>query len=248
MELIKISDLDQEVMKKEFMKAIGDNANLNLFLRSAQTEMRKNPQVLKCDKRTVLGALMNAAQLRLLFGSLGQAYLVPYYNKKKGVHECQFQIGYKGFLTMFYRSYNSDLIEAREVYVNDDFDYQFGTNKYLNHREASGDRGQIIKFYSIANLGNHVSFEVMSADEVDAIKDIYSKTTNIWNKWYALMGRKTVLKRHTKILPFSVDLQQDIARDETVMYYQPEQASFETEPDRADFEEIEENTSKGEQS
>ena len=33
-----------------------------------------------------------------------QAYLIPYWSKKAGAYECQFQLGYKGLIDLAYRS------------------------------------------------------------------------------------------------------------------------------------------------
>lgn len=88
----------------------------------------------KCTPMSFVAALMNAAQLGLEPNTpLGQAYLIPYRNKKKGVVECQFQIGYKGLIDLVYRNENVQTIQAQAVYENDVFEYELGLESKLRH-------------------------------------------------------------------------------------------------------------------
>jgi len=237
MKQMSLNVLAEPKITNEFGKAIGDNARLQLFLRCAQTEIRKNPKLLECEQRSVLGALFSAAQLHLNFSGLGQAYLVPYFNSKKKATECQFQIGYRGYLDLFYRHHAGFLVEAEVVKEGDKFDFQFGTNKFINHQWGE-KRGEVVKVYAIATIGNEKTFIVMSKDEIDEVKKLYAKTTNIWDKHYEAMAKKTACKRLCKYLPLSIEMQSSVSLDETTRYYQPEIATFDTEPDRTDFDEI----------
>jgi len=237
-ELMTVNKLMNKEISNELLKAIGNNNKLQLFIRCAQTEIRKNPKLLQCEARSVLGAIFSAAQLHLSFSGLGQAYLVPYWNKTKNVMECQFQIGYRGFIDLFYRHQSSFMIEAGVVKEGDDFDFQLGTEKYIKHKWGK-ERGNLTDVYAIATIRNEKTFVVLSKKDVDEVKKLYAKTTNIWDKHYDVMAMKTAVKRLCKFLPLSVDMQMDISLDETTRYYQPEIADPNTEPDRTDFDEIE---------
>ncbi|WP_202630600.1 recombinase RecT, partial [Deinococcus alpinitundrae] len=89
----------------------------------AVTEFRKNPMLKECTPESLLGAVMQAAQVGLEPDALGSAYLVPYYNKNKNVKEVQLQIGYKGLIELVRRSGQVTSIVANEVYENDEFDF-----------------------------------------------------------------------------------------------------------------------------
>lgn len=64
------------------------------FTRIVLTALSSNPELQQCTPESFCGAMMTAAQLGLEPNTpLGQAYLIPYRNNRKGVVECQFQLG-----------------------------------------------------------------------------------------------------------------------------------------------------------
>ncbi|NCC91426.1 MAG: recombinase RecT, partial [Spirochaetia bacterium] len=83
-------------MQDQIAKALPSVITAERFTRIALTALSSNPKLAECDRNSFLGGLMQAAQLGLEPNTpLGQAYLIPFRNKKKGITECQFQIGYK---------------------------------------------------------------------------------------------------------------------------------------------------------
>jgi recombinational DNA repair protein RecT len=71
-----------------------------------------------------------------------------------------------------------------------------------------GDRGKIIASYSIAVMkGGEISREVMWVDEIEAIRALSkSGDSGPWKTHYGEMCKKTVARRHAKVLPMSTDL------------------------------------------
>lgn len=67
-------------------------------------------------------------------GTLGQGYLVPYYNSKIKAYECQFIAGYQGLIELARRSGNIARIESRVVYEKDAFEVEYGLNQKLVHQ------------------------------------------------------------------------------------------------------------------
>ena len=65
----------------------------------------------------------------------GEAYLIPFKNNKKGgVYECQFIVGYKGLMLLARRSGEVANIDALTVYENDEFDLSYGFDPALIHK------------------------------------------------------------------------------------------------------------------
>ena len=88
--------------------------------------------------------------------SLGQAYIIPRKNKKLGKNEAQFQIGYQGLVDLAYRSGQYKNISAHEVYKEDQFDYELGTNMFIKH-VPSQDRNfndKPVYYYAVYDLVN----------------------------------------------------------------------------------------------
>lgn len=75
------------------------------FVTAITSAVAINPALQECDPSTVLsGALLGESLGLSPSPQLGQYYLVPYENKKKGCKDAQFQMGYKGYVQLALRS------------------------------------------------------------------------------------------------------------------------------------------------
>ena len=81
--------------KDQIAKALPSVLTPERFARMCMTALSSNPQLCLCTPTSFLGAILNAAQLGVEPNTpLGEAYLIPYKNNKKGgIMECQFQLG-----------------------------------------------------------------------------------------------------------------------------------------------------------
>lgn len=67
--------------------------------------MQTTPALQECTNPSILSAALLGEALNLSPSpQLGQFYMVPFDNKKKGVKEAQFQLGYKGYIQLAERS------------------------------------------------------------------------------------------------------------------------------------------------
>lgn len=211
-----------KAMQPEIKKALPEVITVERFTRMALSALNTTPKLKECTAMSVLSALMQAAQLGLEPNTpLGQAYLIPFRNEKKGILECQFQIGYKGMLDLSYRNPLVQTIQAQAVYENDYFEYELGLNAKLVHRPVLKDRGKIVLFYGLFKLTNGgYGFEVMSKEDVDAYAKEYSKafesSFSPWKSNYIGMAKKTVIKQALKYAPIKADFKRALASDETI--------------------------------
>ncbi|MGI6361475.1 MAG: recombinase RecT [Bacillota bacterium] len=211
-----------ERMQGEINRALPSVMTPERFTRITLSALSTNPELEKTTPKSFLGAMMTAAQLGLEPNTpLGQAYLIPYKNKKnKGVLECQFQLGYKGLIDLAYRS-DVTVIQAQTVYANDDFSYEYGLDPKLIHVPAMSDRGEPIAFYAVfkTEKGGH-GFEVMSIEDVRAhakkYSQSYSSPYSPWTKNFEEMAKKTVLKRVLKYAPLKSDFTRGLVADESI--------------------------------
>ena len=75
------------------------------FIAAITSAVAVNPALQECDPSTVLsGALLGESLGLSPSPQLGQYYLVPYDNRKKGCKDAQFQMGYKGYIQLALRS------------------------------------------------------------------------------------------------------------------------------------------------
>lgn len=209
-----------KTMEPEIKKALPNVITPERFTRMALTAVSVNPKLAECTPRSFMGALMNAAQLGLEPNTpLGQAYLIPF--KNKGVMEVQFQIGYKGLIDLAYRSGEFLSIYAKEVYENDEFEYEFGLEPKLIHKPATSNRGEVIAYYAVFKLVNGgFGFEVMSKDDIMAHAKKYSQNYDSkyspWTNNFDEMAKKTVLKKVLKYAPIKVEFVRQLTEDETI--------------------------------
>ena len=197
-------------MTAQIATALPIKLDVERLQRIARTEYRLTPALRKCEISSVLGAIVQAAQLGLEPGShLGHVYLVPYGK------QCQLIIGYRGMLMLAHRANIIKSLNAHVVYENDFFEFEYGIEEKLRHIPASGNRGRFHAVYAIAHLkdGGH-QIEVMFADEVYKIKSL-SKTGNSpaspWSKHFDSMAQKTVVRRLFKYLPISLENPDDVS-------------------------------------
>lgn len=207
--------------EKNFAAALPKHVNSERFVRIALTQIRQNPQLATCSQESLLGALMTLAQLGLEPGVLGQAYLLPFKNKKLGTTECQLQISYKGMIELLRRSGQLSDIYAYSVYENDEFSIEYGLNRTLTHKpNYKEDRGEKIGFYSVAILKDGTrAFEYMTASEVKKHEEKYrlgQYKNGIWDKNFEEMALKTVTKKMLKWLPISVEMIENIRKEDSI--------------------------------
>ena len=192
------------------------------FTRIALSAVSANPKLGECTPKSFLAALMTAAQLGVEPNTpLGQAYLIPFQNRKTGQLECQFQLGYKGLIDLAYRSEAVATIQAHEVYENDTFEFEYGLEPKLIHKPALKNRGEVICYYAMFKTkdgGN--GFEIMSAEDVRLHAKKYSqalnKSSSPWTTNFDEMAKKTVLKKVLKYAPLKSDFVRAAAADGTI--------------------------------
>lgn len=213
-----------EGMQGDIAKALPSHMTPERMTNIALTVIRSNPTLLECSVPSLLGAVVQAAQLGLEPGLIGHCYFVPFNNKKKingkdvWQKDVQFLIGYKGMIDLARRSGHMKNIYAYTVHENDEFEYELGLEPKLHHKPAIGDRGALIYVYGVAHFkdgGYHM--EIMSKTEIERIKGS-SKAGQYgpWKDHYEEMAKKTVIRRMFKYLPISIEVQDNVTKDETV--------------------------------
>lgn len=207
-------------MEGEIAKALPSVITPERFSRMVLSAISTNPKLASCTPQSFLGAMMTSAQLGLEVNTpLGQAYLLPYDNRKKGITECQFQLGYKGLIDLAYRSGEVSIIQAHEVYENDDFDYELGMEPRLRHIPARVNRGKVICYYAMFKTKDGgYGFDVMSVEDIQAHARKYSKAygSGPWQTNFDEMAKKTVLKKVLKYAPLKSDFVRAAAQDESI--------------------------------
>lgn len=202
--------------ENEIARALPKHITPERMSRIAFTTIRSNPKLLECTIESLMGCVMLSAQFGLEPGPLGHCWIIPYNNRKKGIVEAQFQIGYKGYLELVNRSNAVKSFTAMVVCKNDHFEYEEGSEPKLIHRPNFENPGERRLVYAIAHLkdGGWRSV-VMTIKEVEAIRArSQSADSGPWVTDYDAMAKKTVAKQLCKWLPLSIEVQQAMTQDE----------------------------------
>lgn len=207
-----------EAYKGEIARALPKHLNADTMARVALTCFRMNPKLGECQPASVFAAVIQASQLGLRPGLLGECYLIPYKD------QCTLQLGYQGLLELVRRSGLVDSIGAYLVHERDEYRVTFGTDPGVTHSPyLDGDRGAVKFGYAVANIkggGKHV--EVMTVTEINKIRDRsqnvrtaarFGKDTP-WTTDWDEMARKTLIRRICKYLPKSNELATALSLDD----------------------------------
>lgn len=216
--------LQDPKVKGQMALAMPKHMTPDRLMRIALTEVRKTPELAKCEVSSFMGAIMQCAQLGLEPGSaLGHAYLLPFaVNKKVGNQwqkvrtDCQLIIGYRGMIDLARRSGQIISLSSRAVHAKDEFSYEYGLEETLHHKPAEGERGDLTHVYAVAKLvGGGIQFEVMSKADILKIKETSkAKNSGPWVSHFDEMAKKTVIRRLFKYLPVSIEITRAVVLDE----------------------------------
>lgn len=182
------------------------------------TSLRKNPELLECSQESLLGAVIQSAQLGLEPDTpMGHAALVPFFNSKTGQKEVNFMPMYRGLMDLVHRGANHPIFDPVAVYEGDHFIYEKGLNPILDHKPMPRKGAEkLIYVYCIAVFADgRKIFRVMSRLEVEACRSrSKSKGFSPWQTDYEAMALKTVIRQTVKYLPMSAELQIVVGLDE----------------------------------
>ncbi|MCO5085113.1 MAG: recombinase RecT [Mesorhizobium sp.] len=209
-------------MGDQFKAVLPAHIPVERFARVVMTAIQNNPQLLQAPRKELFNASMKAAQDGLLPDGREGALVL---RKSKNSFSITWQPMIAGVRKKARNSGEISTWDAHVVYANDFFQFQLGDAPQINHTyDLKQDRGEPVGAYSVCVLKDgSKSYEVMSTSEINAIRDRsdgwkafkggYVKSTP-WSTDWAEMARKTVAKRHSKVLPMSTDLDDLIRRDD----------------------------------
>lgn len=208
-----------ESRKAELARALPRHMTADRLLRVVLTAVTRTPRLAECTTASLYGAVMQAAQLGLEpDGALGQGFLIPRKNTKKGVIEAKFQPGYRGLLALAWNSEQVAGVVAECVYEGDEFRFRMGLTPILEHVPCGEtDAGKITHAYAVVTTtsGGKV-FKVLNRRQIDAVAASSSNTDpdSPWRTYYAPMAEKTALIRALKLAPVSVEVRGALEPDD----------------------------------
>ena len=236
--------LTQDAVKNQINKVVGGK-NGTRFVSSIVSAVQTTPALQECTNNSILNAALLGEALNLSPSpQLGQFYMVPFKNKKKGMVEAQFQLGYKGYIQLatrsgYYKKLNVLPIKEGELVsydpLNEEIEVELIEDGIL--REETPTAGYYAMFeyengfrktmyWSKKKMQAHAdkysaAFDLKTAELIEAGKIPESemwKYSSFWYKDFDGMAMKTMLRQLiSKWGIMSIDLQNAIDKDMAVI-------------------------------
>ena len=97
--------IQSDAYKNLINNTLNDPKRASRFIANITSAVSVNPTLQECEASTILSAGLLGEALNLSPSpQLGQFYMVPYEDKKRGCKVAQFQLGYKGYIQLAIRS------------------------------------------------------------------------------------------------------------------------------------------------
>ena len=218
---------DLSRMESQFKMALPAHIPVDRFVRVIMTAVQNTPKLLACDRQSFFNAAMKAASDGLLPDGREGA-IVPFGDndddqggRKRGdAAKATWMPMIAGLRKVARNSGEIDTWDVYLVHEGDDFAYELGDDPYIKHKPAAagGLHRKITHAYSVAKLKDGgISRDVMNIEEIEDIRKAFSRASK--GPWtnpvtYGEMAKKTVARRHSKMLPKSTDLDRVLHRDD----------------------------------
>ena len=217
--------IQSDMYKNLINQTLGDKERATRFIASISSAVATNQALQECDAGTILsGALLGESLNLSPSPQLGQYYLVPFNDSKKGYKVAQFQLGYKGYIQLAirsgqYKKLNVLAIKKGELIKYDPLNEEIEVN--LIEDEEERENAETIGYYAMFEYTNGFRKSLYwskSKMEKHALK--YSKGYaahkgyTFWEKDFDGMAYKTMLRQLiSKWGIMSIDMEQAVEKD-----------------------------------
>ena len=201
--------LTQDAVKNQINSVIGGKDGQR-FIASIVSAVQTNAMLQECTNQSILSAALLGESLKLSPSpQLGQFYMVPFNNRKEGIKEAQFQLGYKGYIQLairsgFYKKLNVLAIKEGELVRYDPLNEDIEVN--LIEDDEIREQAPTIGYYAFFEYTNGFRKSLYwSRAKMEAhakkysqgfIKDLKDGTAfTFWAKDFDSMAFKTMLRQ-----------------------------------------------------
>lgn len=221
--------LTNDAVKNQINNVVGGK-NGDRFIASIVSAVQVNSDLQECTNPSILSAALLGEPLKLSPSpQLGQYYMVPFRNNKKGCKEAQFQLGYKGYIQLAirsgqYKKLNVLAIKEGELVRFDPLNEEIEVN--LIDDEEVREEAKTIGYYAMFEYTNgfrkamYWSKKKMEAHALKYSKGYAAKKGyTFWEKDFDGMAYKTMLRQLiSKWGIMSIDMQNAMESDMAVIH------------------------------
>lgn len=197
--------LATDAMKKKVNEMVGGEKGQQ-FVTAIISAVSANPQLAECDNASIVSAALVGQALNLSPSpQLGQFYMVPFNDSKRGCKVAQFQIGYKGYIQLAirsgqYKKLNVLAIKKGELKKYDPLNEEIEVE--LIENEEDREKEETIGYYAMFEYLNGFRKTLYwSKEKMESHALKYSmgyrakKGYTFWEKDFDGMAYKTMLRQ-----------------------------------------------------
>ena len=225
--------IQSDTYKNLINNTLGDKEKAQRFIASISSAVAVNPTLQECEAGTILSAALLGESLNLSPSpQLGQYYLVPFNDTKKGYKVAQFQLGYKGYIQLairsgYYKKLNVIAIKKGELIKYDPLSEEIEVNLIEDDEER--ENTETIGYYAMFEYQNGFrktlywskkKMEQHALRYSQGYKGDKAKHTayTFWSKDFDGMAYKTMLRQLiSKWGIMSTELQEAYTKDQSVI-------------------------------
>lgn len=215
LDLVKYN-LNEKYMSQVTNYYDGDKRAAMRFMTGFVDYIRRVPKLLECSPLSLVNSAMMVASFRFIPSSVaGEAYIIPYAN------EATFQMGYQGYVTLFYRA-GVRAIQGEIVREHDDFSLENGIPSHkVDPRKSKETRGKAVgAFVRVVLPSGEPVYKYMNGEDIISharkFSKAFSKPDSPWNEANdpeLHMWKKTVLLQMKSMLPKNSELMRAMEED-----------------------------------
>lgn len=224
--------LTKDAVKAQINNILGGKDGQR-FISSIISAVQANPALQECSNPSILSAALLGESLKLSPSpQLGQYYLVPYKDNRRGTSEAQFILGYKGYIQLAirsgqYKKLNVLPIKAGELVKYDPLNEEIEVN-IIEDGEAR-EQAETIGYYAMFEYTNgfrktlywsKAKMVAHAKQFSQGYKRDLEKGTSwtFWAKDFDAMAQKTMLRQLiSKWGIMSIELQQAMDADNGII-------------------------------
>lgn len=212
--------LSTPTMKKKFEQVLSKKAPQ--FMASLLNLYNGDQSLREAEPMSIISSAMVAASLDLpIDKNLGYAWIVAFYDSKKGCKVAQFQLGYKGYIQLALRSGQYKAMNVIPVHEGELVKWNRLTEEIELDLDAATSE-KVIGYCGYFKLINGFEKSVYwTKDEIEAHRIKHNKMkdkkalNNVWKSDYDAMAMKTVIRNMLgKWGILSIEMQKAVIEDD----------------------------------
>lgn len=215
--------------KDEIEAVLPPDLPFDRFHATVNQALRNNPDLFRGTVVSIINACVKAAYDGLRLDGREAALVLHSFRIAQNPDRYEDQAQYFpmvfGIVQQILRGGEVIAIDVDVIRANDQYQVIRGTDPKIVHvPELLKDRGAIITAYSVATLKSGAkTFQIMTKAEIDDVRK-EAKTAFVWNRWEGEMSKKSVVRRHRKMLPLGDRDIVDIEAADIYPQFQPQNA------------------------